>query len=766
MRIQRLEHHAASAVAQDLTWEQLAELLTATPKTKSFDQRGFNLEAWIPATLAQGNRASTDVISLSCLVLDFDNLKTKEWLDVLNKVEEWGLQYIYYSTRRHVPVDGQLRYRLVLRLSRNVLVREWADFWAIMAQTLAASTNDQKCKDPVRLYYWPVQIEGAAQFEAKSGGSDPLDVDEVLKSTQPQNGVVVQSLNHEETRKRLEQMSQASARGEWAVLGRATLQRLLAQTHGPYAEQGQRDEALYACATFIARRAQGLENATIVEVCMPQLHLPGCRHSDGTTFTEKLERARREITEKLMGEDPIRMYQLGREGPYNIDDLSTFCVEQGVPKPDYLQKQLLVRHQNSLYVFYEGNYVNVGTIDSGETSAFQKLLPAEQPFKLQLRKVNKDGDVHNRTLKTLLQDYGRAVDIVRASLSARTSTVNGHILTYAIAPRRLDLVPNYDYEIDAWLRSWGDDTLLDWLATAPKLDKATAALYLCGAPGVGKTMLAEGIAAIWGAPPTDMDSLGESFNDALMECPVVLADDTVPERFRKDSGKLRQLVAARTITLNRKFLPTSKMEGSLRFVFAMNNLHLFNNSSETVGRDDVDAICERLLFYRLPPSRAPFFPPARLAQYILWLEENRVVESKQNDRLWVQGRDSELHRHMRIASRDRSLVCQWLMSFLHAPHLANEGAGQMFVLGRGELLINPRFIYDKYARYLDKERQLSLPAIANVMKELGTRKQRGLYAVSLEDLAQWGQENSWELTLAELEAIVSQGGAFLSAGAN
>lgn len=765
MRINLLSSHADEAPKPvDVSWDELVAFLTATPEVKPFHVKGFNLQAWIPAHLPQGIRESEQVEYVSCLVLDFDELKVTQWAAALEKVQALDLQYVFYSTRRHAPVDGELRYRLVIRTSRNVLNREWLPFWTVMSKELGAS-NDKKCKDPVRLYYLPVQTLDAAQFESGSGGSEPLDVELVLsvasESTAPEKPPAPGA---QDTRRRLENMVKKEPTGEWAKKGCDTLKALLGQTHGAYAEEGERDESLYACAGFIMRRAQNLDAQTIVDICMPKLVIPGCRHADGATFFDKLTRARSEAEDQLCNSDPIRMFQLNRSGPYTEADISTFVAEQGLASVEHLKAQMLVRHQQTLYAFFEGSYIHVGTTDTGADSARLKLLPAEIPMGLRLQKFNAEGALTAVPFKTLFADYGRPIDKVEPSLSARTSTIVGHKMIFAACPRRLDLVPAFDPAIDAWLRSWGDDTLLDWLATAPRLDRATAALYLCGPKRAGKTMLAEGLAAVWGAPPTDMDSLGENFNDAVTECPVILADDTVPDRFRKDSGLLRRLITARTVTLNRKFMPTAKMTGSLRFVFAMNNLHLFD-SNESVGRDDVEAICERLLFYRLTAS-CEYFPPARLAQHILWLEDNRKVDVSDSDRLWVSGRDSELHRHMRISSRERALVCHWLMSFLNAPNAISELAGSMFRLGNSELLVNPRVIYDKFERYLPKERQLSLHQIAKVVGELGQRRQRGLFAISLVDLSQWGLENAWFVTEAELQAIINQGAAMLEKRTN
>lgn len=774
MRITLFESHfRARPDERDVSWEELVALLTPTqppvfPPRVQTTRTAYDLPCWRPGFADNGGNSNDDMTALSALVLDFDDQTIAQWRTALEKVEAAGVQYAYHSTRKHAPIDGKLRYRLVLRLSRNVLAREWREFWGIAAPYFEASQNDKSCKDESRIFYSPCQVEGMPGFECGSGGRIPLDVDLVLEAGRAEEKREA-APDHAETRARLQALAERKPKSEWQLRAWTALRRLLLLEPGEYAPPGDRDNTLYAVAGFVARRAPTLDHERIVEALRPGLEAAAaggeCRHADGSTLLEKLGRQSADLASKLQNSDPIKMFQLGRSGPYTEEEVSTFVAEQELPDASYLKSQVLVAHQQTLYAFYEGSYIWVGTKESGELSARQKLVPAEQSLGVALMKVNKDGELVERPWREMLRNHCRAVDIVTPSLSARTTTVQGHRMTIAACPRSVLLVPVFDDRVDKWLRSWGDDTLLDWLATAARLDKATAALYLCGPPLAGKTMLAEGLAAVWGSPPTMMESLDSSFNDSITDNPVILADDTIPERFRKDSGALRQMITARTITLNRKYMPSAKLEGSLRFIFAMNNLRLFE-SNESVGRDDVEAICQRLLFYRLhAPSE--WFSPTRLAQHILWLEENRVVEIRPNERLWVSGRESELHRHMRVSSRERALVCHWLMNFLHGSAASlSQFSGRMFRLGGGELLINPRLIYEKFDVLLPKERQLSLAAVAKVMNELGRARGGGLFTVSLEDLSQWAAENAWATSVAELRAVIDAVGNALERRAN
>ena len=753
----------------ELEWEELVDEFRNPPvldlppdEINAALKKGLGLRAWIPAHIENGQRGNHNVISLSCLVLDFDNQTSAQWQAVHEKLAAWGIQHFWHSTRKHAPIDGELRYRLVLRLSRNVLNREWEAFWDVMARELCASTNDTKCKDQTRIFYWPVQIPGRPAYEFGEAGELPLDVEAVMSVAEQPADRPEALTAPEQVLRRLNSIAQGTAKTDWAKLGQNTLRHLLDPSKGEYAPPGERDNALFACANFVAKRIPEADAAAVVDACRPGLQLEGCRHADGATFLEKLERALADAREKLRGTDPVKMWQLGREGPYTEEEIGEYLAQLELPSKDYLTRQLLVKNKGDLYCFYLGDYVHVGSPETGELSARQKL---ELCNWITIRELDKDGAAAPIKFSKLLDKHCLAVDFVTPALHLHTSRIEGRTLWQAVCPRRLDLVPVFDQEIADWLASWADDRMLDWLATAPRLEKATAALFLRGSPGAGKTMLAKGLAAIWGKPPTSMASLGEQWNDAITENPIILADDSVPQRFREDSGLMRELVTADSITLNRKYMNTTKVHGSIRLIFCKNNLDLFS-TTESVTRDDVEAICERLLYYHLPAKRAPYFHPNRLAQHILWLEQERSHKVDGSQRLWVAGRDGELHRHMRVASRERSLVCQWLMKFIHEPHRVSQMAGKFFRLGNGELLASPQLVYEKFEVYLPKERQLSLPSISKVMNELGRRKMRGLYSINLQDLSHWGELNSWELSESELATMVDLAADSLASRSN
>lgn len=764
MRIQLLSaEYDQSPRPVDLTWEQLVAALTTTPKHE------FNKAAWMPAELSQQARGDKNVLAVQCLVLDFDDLTVLEWNTAREKLN--GISHCWHSTRSHKPVDGQLRYRAVLQLSRPVAAAQWKAFWAACVKIFGASSADPKCKNPERIFYLP--CKNAHAFESGSGQGVVLPVDTIMLHAAPTPAAHSAHNGGAATEEGLRQLAAGRAYGDFQEKGKTILLRLLNKER-PYAQPGERDEALYAVAMFCARRAHDrFTPESIADVLAPEVdwayeQQPGSTNS--AVLRYKLDRAWAEVGEALAGEDAVRMGQLNRSGPYTVEEVSAFVAKQGVSSAQELSAQLIVKHFNDLYAFKNGDYRYSGSEESGQDLIRQNLRLCTGTLGVVLTEMDPKGGYKDTSWKVLKQRHGFAVENVVQSLAISSSYIDRSTNTLRLAarPRRPDLVPAYDPAIEEWLGSWGDDLLLDWLATAARLDKATSALFLHGIPKSGKDMFTNGLAAMWGKAPTSMDAIGEQWNDALTECPVVFANETLPDRYRRDSGLLRKLITATSVSMNQKYKNTTTLEGSVRVIIAKNNLNLFSGG-EAMSRDDVDAICERLLYYRMSEVKAPFFHPVRFAQHVLWLEDTRGEAARQRsgDRLWVEGRDSALHRHMRISSRDRSLVCQWLMAFIKRPAVVADLHNRQFRIREGSLRVNPNMIYERWDQYLGKERQMGLHQISQVCAELGVPVgDDGLYEINLDDLVQWGQAHSQPHTLRELAIFLQQAQDTVARGSN
>ncbi len=119
-------------------------LTTFRPRIGLVDKRG--LPAWSPASFGGEVRRSSEVRSISSVVLDLDGAVPEvvrgAWSDVL---------HVAHTTWSHSELDA--RFRMVVPLARPVPAERWADAWSWAATRTPLA--DAACKDPGRLYFLP-----------------------------------------------------------------------------------------------------------------------------------------------------------------------------------------------------------------------------------------------------------------------------------------------------------------------------------------------------------------------------------------------------------------------------------------------------------------------------------------------------------------------------------------------------------------------------------------------------------------------------------
>lgn len=141
--------------------------------------------------------------------------------------------------------------------------------------------------------------------------------------------------------------------------------------------------------------------------------------------------------------------------------------------------------------------------------------------------------------------------------------------------------------------------VLDWLATATRLDRPTSALYLQGPPGGGKGLLAAGVAGLWGATPIKFSEAVGQFTEGLLRSPVVLLDEGTSVD-RSVSAAFRSLVGQSTHRVEAKNRPLVTLHGCPRVVIAANNASALDLRGQHEA-DDLDAVAQRIL--HVPTSR-------------------------------------------------------------------------------------------------------------------------------------------------------------------
>lgn len=140
---------------------------------------------WSPVALHAKRRAKANVLSVSCVVLDYDDGTTWESAEFL--WSNWvGLMH---TTPSHaLPGKGE-RFRVILPLSRDVTPEEYKRVWR-WSEAVSSKAIDKACKDPSRawaMYYGKTLFgNNTAQKSTVFDAQELLSVEDILEACPPE----------------------------------------------------------------------------------------------------------------------------------------------------------------------------------------------------------------------------------------------------------------------------------------------------------------------------------------------------------------------------------------------------------------------------------------------------------------------------------------------------------------------------------------------------------------------------------------------------
>jgi hypothetical protein len=249
------------------------------------------------------------------------------------------------------------------------------------------------------------------------------------------------------------------------------------------------------------------------------------------------------------------------------------------------------------------------------------------------------------------------------------------------------------------------------MATAPDLSKSTCALYQQGPSGLGKTMLAKGLAANYReGGPAEFEKISGPFNADMFRCPIILLDEGLHDmRDRKNSALVRSLVANTSHSRSEKFEPTIPVRGAVRLIIAANNDRVLAQlaSEHDHSEDDVNAIALRFLRIRVQPEAGDYLSALNardtsiidrwcergIAEHTLWLAQTRTVTS--GKRFAVEGEFDDIHRALLTRGETATLILEWIARFAEVGTVV--GVPGVAKIGSGRLYVNSKAISDETA---------------------------------------------------------------------
>ena len=576
------------------------------------------------------------------------------------------------------------------------------------------------------------------------------------------------------------------------------------------APKGERNDTLYHVVSTIAwlTPARSFSAIELAELFRPTLTLWAAEPDAEKTLDDELEvvatmfesaiddRARQEANRERTN----RALLAGLERSLRVDGAPLPVSAPDDPDPivtvDELARRAIVQHRNSYYVFAfsgskQGTYV--GPFIREELMVQLKDLWEDAPDDVfQLVTPLKSGEgVKLKTEKDILVDYGIGVnpDGLVARLDLQESYLDIATRTFHVAPCPMRVTEaRFDPLIDEWLRLLGGesaDKLLNWLACVPKIDRPLCALYGEGDPGVGKGLLANGLARLWRVSgPSSYIHVSGAYNADMFACPFILLDEGLPKESKRTSAYIRNLVATTEHTFTQKYLPSHKVIGCIRMLIAANNDRVLGQlAGEDLSEADMEALSERFLHIRFMREAADWIREQNLrdrtvidawlkndllAKHTLWLAQNReVAEGK---RFLTDGEATEIHRALITKGEKQGYVLEWLARFALNPdkvekqYYGSKKQRRLALCGNGQMLVNTQAIVDCWTQYHRSELayfKISPRAIGQMVahlshgvRKLGARDERLKYhLVNFDNVRQIAEELQLDVELMEQNVL-------------
>jgi hypothetical protein len=514
----------------------------------------------------------------------------------------------------------------------------------------------------------------------------------------------------------------------------------------PFAEKGSREKTLQVVCSVLAWIPPGrkADPIALAELVRPSLDAMAAVENDPNNpamtiddAIDRITRAQKDYdTKQAKALEAVRA-TLSKGASVPVQQLADQPITEENKK--FILQHAIIQYKSSYYVydFVQGRYSSAKTREELPVVLVQLWNDDDAPVEMTYIKEVEKGDeiieqVKKKTLPQLLEEYARVADEVTLDMTIQESSYNvtTNMFREACALRR-SLEPRYDSTIDAWLRAFSGehvDRIYDWLAATIRLDEPVCAIEIVGPPGVGKTLLATGIARIYAeTEPTRFDNVvGVGFNADILRCPVILADEGLPKNVRGLGEKVRSLIAAYTHTVSRKYLPNVAVMGCVRVIITTNSDEgLAALADENMSLDDLQAIAGRFFHVRAaidgeylkklvdhdPEILRRWIQDDLLPRHILWIAQSRVLVRK--GRFLVEGEMGSVHRQLITSGSIRGLVLEWLVRFLNNPkpvlehyRSSQEPSRALVQSSEGKLLVNTQSIVDCWELYMGEKRQM------------------------------------------------------------
>jgi hypothetical protein len=762
----------ATPVHVDEPWENLAmrfQRFSVLPVSSSDSAAEIKahkerVACWSPASF-RGGRLAANVESVCCAVLDFDGTDRDQTLKLMQEVCEFA--HVIHTTPRNDTSTGRLRWRAIIPLSRPATAAEWPAVWRALKRRFPLT--DSADSDASRIYFMPACLadkRGDVIVHIETEGPC-LNTDDLIAASpgKVEASEPVRPLTRDDLRTLAKRLVR-SADLERAQTGRA-LNAIAAGE--PWAEPGERDSTLFACLRVIVREAPWATDASVIAALEPSRALMARGNADSHTAEDVAEKLAR-IREHARQPAPQVTARLADSGvaPYSEAELQTLadfcqCDRQS------LQRRWIVQRNGAQYflVLDDSGPHYVGPFPPKDCrGAAAQWLARATSAGISLTAISDKGRARKKSADDLLDEYGQIASEVNTSLVEQRSRFDFDRKAMIEAPAPLrSIEPRYDAEVDRWLQLLCGpqyQRVLQWLSMATELDKPLPAIFFTGSRGNGKGLFAESVARLWTTKSaTKYASLAGNFNELITSCPLVFADEYVP--LEKGTEKLREFITDRHRPLNRKFLPTTVIEGCVRLVIAANEEDALRVGGD-ISADSLGALAERMLIVKVDGHAAREFVAAlpdrgdsfragdRLAAYAMWLKANLKWERK--GRMSVTTDSGDMIEARANQSGTRGDVLEVIFRACRTP--AAGGVTPTVILRDGVIMVHVGRVIESWPATFGHDK-CPRTRVREAIQKLGDGKERQplagsrarYLAINVEALRQYAQAQGYDREIVD-----------------
>ncbi len=664
-----------------------------------------------------GSRCNENVRHLDAGILDIDARTEPQILGGLQGISRWA--YHVHTTYSH-GFRGAVSLRVVVPFARPASPAHYSalNHW-LNAQT--GGLSDKCVEKTSQPYYFPATWRGNENVGTYNHDAPWLDPAEVLPYLDITSGLEADPEGQVEASDRLARIRARLRRVSNDDDYKPMILRLL--RGDALAEKGERHDSYLRLSGILASMTADDPLQDVVVLKLFSRSFAVMRATDpGFDRGEKLLQAYKSAVAKMQAAAKRQAErrrqkaldaQRGGEAGYSPEELQRLAESQETMVVGLKHRWIV--QKDTTYWFLRGDGRYVGPYSKEEAPIAVHTVLKRAPMELIWLTDKGQRDV---PIRELVKEHGTIPARIVSDLAVQRSKLDSAGTTFyeAACPLR-ELEPREDPEIDMWLRIFAGDKygkVRDWLACAPDLDKMLCAVYLCGKKSAGKTLFAYGVGRLWteGAPTSADEIFGGNFNESLLDCPVIHADESIPKRFNgmKPHELLRSIVSVTSRKIRRKYRATSDAMGALRVILSANNEYLLSCGSMT--QDDIEAVAEKVLFVEVPERSAEalrMVPREKreawaregIARHALWLREEHYVEPE--SRFWVAGSMSDTVRNLLTTGDWTSRMCEWCVRYLMNPGPQDAQTYKYVLRQDGKLLVNPQAVIDNWAQYL-KER--------------------------------------------------------------